>query len=449
MDNIAIEDVEGKKGISIRGLSKPSIASNKKIKIFWYSDFLINTGFGNVAQEIVKRLQKTGKYEFIVLGINHNGNPYNYKTNEFFEFKDIPVFPAADETGLFGFQKFANILAEHEPDLVFVMQDTFNMARLKGVFKAARKQQKPFKYIFYYPVDGLLKKDWVDNAVAVADYPVAYNKFGIKATLAQRPTVPNLIDIPHGVDAEVFKPFAEEKFRQTFRTNFFKRPEGNKQIDENTFIITNVNRNQPRKDVTRTILAYAEFYKRYPEIDSMLYMHMHCKDGAGFDLETFTKLNIPKEVWGRISYPNEDIFKRFGYPKNVLAKIYAASDIVTSTTLGEGFGLSTVEAMACGTPVVMPKHTANFELIGENEERGYLVDCGKETIVMKYDNEQLRPVTDIDSMVNQWKRVYDNYEEAEQKSVEAYKWVQGHTWDDIAKQWDELFQRAYSDLLKA
>lgn len=54
-----------------------------------------------------------------------------------------------------------------------------------------------------------------------------------------------------------------------------------------------------------------------------------------------------------------------------LKKFYNACDIFTTPSLCEGFGLSTLEAMACGTPVVVKKGTAVEEFV---EDKAYLVD---------------------------------------------------------------------------
>ena len=50
--------------VTVKLDSPVKIEVSKKIKVLWWSDFLRHTGFGNVAEEIVSRLQKTGKYAY-------------------------------------------------------------------------------------------------------------------------------------------------------------------------------------------------------------------------------------------------------------------------------------------------------------------------------------------------------------------------------------------------
>jgi glycosyltransferase involved in cell wall biosynthesis len=57
-----------------------------------------------------------------------------------------------------------------------------------------------------------------------------------------------------------------------------------------------------------------------------------------------------------------------------LALLYSRADIVTSFSSAETFGLTIVEAFACGTPVIAYNNTAHATLVEENI--GYLVPTG-------------------------------------------------------------------------
>jgi glycosyltransferase involved in cell wall biosynthesis len=54
-----------------------------------------------------------------------------------------------------------------------------------------------------------------------------------------------------------------------------------------------------------------------------------------------------------------------------MAAIYTASDLLSASTLGEGFGLTTLEAAACELPVVVNNFTCQPEMISED---GYLTE---------------------------------------------------------------------------
>lgn len=60
--------------------------------------------------------------------------------------------------------------------------------------------------------------------------------------------------------------------------------------------------------------------------------------------------------------------------QNELALLYSRADVVTSFSSAETFGLTIVEAFACGTPVVAYNNTAQATLV--TEDTGYLVPTG-------------------------------------------------------------------------
>lgn len=427
----------------------------RKPRILVYGDFLRFTGFGQVLMNIVKQLHLKDKYEISVLGINHYGMPYNSPMinnmgkevpNPYYWAKDIPVFPAWDpvQRDLFGFQRFVNMINEHEYDILFVLQDTFNMMKVRdGIITA--KRRKKMKYIFYFPVDGFLKQEWVEDAVKIADVPVAYNSFGKSEILRHDPRC-NIEVIPHGCDPKAFYPFDSDKERKEFRESYFPFKEGKNSDD--TFIIGNFNRNQPRKDLTRNIMAFNEFIKKYP--NSLLYLHSRVNDEAGIDFRKFARAYYNQELTNRLVYPPTESMGADGFPIDMLRKLYAGCDVITSTTQGEGNGNYNQEAMMVKTPLVVPDNTSHKELIGENNERGYLVKSGGENInlwTVQKNDDQPRPLTDIEDLITQWEYVYNNREEAKQKAEVAYKWVNENlTWEKIGNQWEKLIDETYRSL---
>jgi len=47
----------------------------------------------------------------------------------------------------------------------------------------------------------------------------------------------------------------------------------------------------------------------------------------------------------------------------LLVESYNSFDVLLSASMSEGFGLPTLEAMACGVPSIMPDNSANTELV--------------------------------------------------------------------------------------
>jgi glycosyltransferase involved in cell wall biosynthesis len=53
-----------------------------------------------------------------------------------------------------------------------------------------------------------------------------------------------------------------------------------------------------------------------------------------------------------------------------MRNLYRSADAYVSTDLGEALGITRIEAMACGVPIIVPDHTSGPELCGD---RGILV----------------------------------------------------------------------------
>jgi len=392
-------------------------------KILWYSDFLVSTGFGNVAEALVSRLKH--KYDFTVLGINYNGDPYNIPGHPYYHLKDIPVYPSKVKNDYLGKQKLLNLLHEGNFDILFILQDTFNLVSYLQPLEDARKD-KDFKYILYFPIDAYLDPAWVE-VVIQADQPVAYTQHGQLEVKRRGFDVPYIY---HGTDTKVFYPL-------TSKERSFCRQQYLRATDED-FVITNVNRNQHRKDLPRTIMAFVEMWKRIPR--AKLYLHTDLSNKIGYDLEYFINIHVPSEVRGSIILPDQEVMDRGGVSQEGMRRLYSCSDVVISTSKGEGWGLSTTEAMACKVPVVMPRHTSLVEIVGEQEERGLLADCS-DACVHLGDNHRIRPLVDIDSLVDKVLQVYENPSAAWERVQAAHAWVKEYCdWDKIAAQWEEVLE---------
>jgi len=403
-----------------------------KIKVLWHSDFLVPTGFGNVAEAIMSRLLKTQKYEFTVIAINHDGSPIT-SDSPYCKFKDLSIKRAEFGADPLGRAKVLQTLDQGNFDIFFALQDTFNMVSIFDALQIIKKRKK-FSYILYFPVDSDLEMSWVKQAIAVADYPVVYTQYGKMQISKHAPALAEKCSIiHHGADTETFYPISAEE-RIEVRKHYFNS-------NDNDFIVTNVNRNQPRKDLPRTIMVFQNLKKLLPQ--SKLYLNTNIMDHDGVDIVRFIDRYCP-EIKKSILYPVPNQMHLI--TNDVLRSIYGASDVVISTTMGEGWGLSTTEAMACKVPVIMPRNTSSIEIIGENEERGRLAECSDFYVNYKRDNGTIRPITDIDDMVKHLAHVNVFKNETNEKVEAAYSWIKDNcNWDTIAEKWDAIFTKAYQE----
>ena len=162
------------------------------------------------------------------------------------------------------------------------------------------------------------------------------------------------IYIPHGIDTKIYKP--TDKIEGMPAKEFMGVP-------EDTFLVGMVAANKAngqihRKAYAENLLAFALFHKKYP--NSQIYIHSEpSRVYGGFDLAVLLKsVGLDKSA---VILPDRDML-RTGYPEEMMAGFYSAMDVLLSTSYGEGFGIPTIEAQACGTRVITSNFAASKDL---------------------------------------------------------------------------------------
>lgn len=271
------------------------------------------------------------------------------------------------------------------------------------------------------------------ETVAGADFPVVYTEYGKAETLKHMPELEDRLRvIYHGNNPSNFFPIQDKKDVADFRHQYF-----NGKADDR-FLIVNINRNQPRKDIARSLMILKELWDRGRR--PLLYLHMQYEDSGGNIFTIANQLGLGKEY--EFFLPSPKIFNaNQGMPIDDVNRIYNAADLVLSTTLGEGWGLSMTEAMATKTPVVAPDNTSFSEMGAMNRVK--LIPSGADPsmwIVKEGDNERIRPLMDVKAAADAIEAIMDG---KEKPNVEAaFQWVSNLTWSNICKQWIAVVDEA-------
>jgi glycosyltransferase involved in cell wall biosynthesis len=323
-----------------------------------------------------------------------------------------------------------------EFDIVFFLQDSFILEFIPNVIQRMKSMGKKFKSVVYFPVDGVPRESWI-KAMSAADVSVTYTNWGKgMCSNVYPPIADKLRVIPHGISLREFYPHPPEK-RAQLRKMFFQ-----KHADK--FIIINVNRNQQRKDIPRTMMAFKEFKKSCP--NSIYYLHCAERD-VGWDLPKVAE-NLGLVVGEDVIFP-PNFNVNMGVPVSMVNDLYNCADACISAAVGEGWGLSSVEAMATGTPCVFPENTSLTEIFADG--RGFLCRSGDTPnfqTVMPMDNEVIRPLMNINDMVKYLKRLYEKPEIGMKMADKALKWVKSELqWErSIVPEFDRIFTELYDDL---
>jgi glycosyltransferase involved in cell wall biosynthesis len=185
---------------------------------------------------------------------------------------------------------------------------------------------------------------------ATKTIPIAMSQHGLKAL--NRAGFDNAHYIPHGIDLTVFNP---EVDRAAARAAL--------DIPEDAFCvaINAANKGAPsRKAFAQQFLAFHEFSKRHS--DAILAVHTYATAFDGENLYNLADaIGIKPE---RLRFTNQYLYASGMLQADFVAGFYAAADVVSNATMGEGFGLPTIEAQAVGRPVVVTNTAASRELCG-------------------------------------------------------------------------------------
>jgi len=111
---------------------------------------------------------------------------------------------------------------------------------------------------------------------------------------------------------------------------------------------------KPHKNLERLIAAFG-LLKRKPELEDLKLFII------GEDVTRYGSLRRTVESVG----VRQDV-RFFGFvPDRTLAGLYRLASVFTFPSLYEGFGMPTLEAMACGTPVVTSRISSLPEVVGD------------------------------------------------------------------------------------
>lgn len=412
-----------------------AIMENKRILVL--ADFACASGFSTVSENIIAQVLKenSAMYTIDIVGINYHGDPNSWQSL----YPQVRLFSALHTSGgdPYGRKTLLSMVASGKYDVVFILQDTFIVQTfIDELLRYQEALPKKFKIVYYFPIDAKPQKDWIESVVGKVDYPVAYTKYGWECISEISPEIAAKVTIvPHGVDTKTFFPAVQEEVKQ-FAEQYFS------DIQERTLLV-NVNRNQPRKDIGRSLQVIKELRATNPEY--ILYLHMEHRD-AGIDIfRTAASLGL---MAGEDFVTTHERYKTRNFPAPILNLVYNCADAVITTTLGEGWGLSLTEAMATRTPVVAPRNSVIPEVLAHGKY-GLLVDCTNPLIIAN-DEGAVRYQTDICSMVEALKRIPKKGNRSTGEFIETHNVanaaythaVRDLSWDTVGIDWRRIFREA-------
>lgn len=307
----------------------------------------VPTGYGQQGELLVNNMLRAGMTVAAISNYGHEAGIGELKLQA----GKIPHYPrsftgySTDTVHL----NHAHFKAKHRDlkEAVFILYDSW-------VYNEAQLDNLPV--IIWAPCDHItlppavahfLKKPNVQTISMAPDGAEQFSNAGIENTY-----------IPHTIDTKVYKP--TESLRGKPAREYLG-------IKDSDFLVGMVAANKAsgqihRKAYAENILAFSMLLRKYP--DAKLYIHADpTRAMGGFNLiNLLGSCGVPPES---VIFP-DPLDLRYGISKQDMAALYSTFDVLLATSYGEGFGVPTVEAQACGTRAIVSNWAASKDLVSSD-----------------------------------------------------------------------------------
>ena len=404
---------------------------------------LLNTGYGRVSRQVLGYLASRG-HKIIQLAWNYSlprMEVPNIKQIRFIDSNGIEQVKLEQQGMItlvpvhtqdqFATASTITYINGFKPDYVYNSNDYFTM-------KPLLEQRNIWTHnpttVNYGIIDGLdCAKNYAD-IISALDKPVVPSQYGLKQLMKYNK---NSVYIPHGVDTYIYKPMPDkEQIKQELGL-------------QDKFVFGCVNRNILRKMYPLMIKAFSELKYEHHLNDIALLLLTDPHDAAGYGLEYWLKHyglsynqkpGEPADVKFHPSYLNVLL----NLSDDQLARAYNAFDVMISTSLSEGFGLSTIESESCGVPVIACDHTANTELI---QGHGWLYPTAKNIDGSSVLVPPIIPLSwitycyemiDVGGLKQAMLDAYNNSNKLKDFGKKSREFALGYDWDKVLPAWDKV-----------
>ena len=314
---------------------EPAPNAAEKIKVLVLSDHPLSpSGVGTQTNYMVTSLLDTGKFSFICLGgavKHHNYNPV--RTEQYGD--DLVIYPVDG----YGTQEMIRSLMRTErPDIMWIMTDPRFWGWLWDIEDEIRTN---IPIVYYHVWDNYPYPKFNKSYYESNDHIACISKLTYDIVQNVAPDVPSTY-IPHAVEPGIFGKQSEDKIMQFKKQYFSQICNWDK---EEKFVFFWNNRNARRKMSGSVLYWFKEFLDEVGHDKASLIMHTDVKDQHGQDLEAIAhQLDM---MDGQV------VFSTAKQPSTILAMLYNVADCTINISDAEGFGLATLESLACGTPIIV------------------------------------------------------------------------------------------------
>lgn len=408
--------------ITNKPIHKGAIVSEVKCKILAIADGGVPTGLARVATAILKSLHS--EFDIHQLATNYNGDPHDLAWK---------LYPSESSKNQYGFHRVNELIQKVEPDIIFIYNDPWIQNEYLNILK---KAQFKGKIITYTPVEtGPIDPEWFIH-FDVVHAATFFTEFGKNQFLTICKNIPQIVSaIPHGVDTTTFFPLSQPqsaKWDDAQKSILEAKSHIGigKSTPEDTFIVLNANRNQPRKRIDVTIEGFSLFAKDKPP-GVKLYLHMGLED-QGWNV---LKLSSRHGIEDRLLLTHNDNTIP-GISDRNLNLLYNACDVGVNTSTCEGWGLPSFEHAATFKPQIISGSPNQAEIWNGS---AYLLSSERRIVHEKTLFEGI--LVSPQELANELEHLYSDIEYRQKRAELCYQNAtrSAYSWNTINEQWKEIF----------
>jgi len=301
-------------------------------KLLTISDHPLSpSGVGTQTKYFIEALLKTGEYEVFSLAGAIKHSDYSMIVPEEYDgkWKILPVDGYGDH------DLIRDLLHHEKPDCMWIMTDPRFYQWLWDISDEIRTV---CPLVYYHVWDNYPYPTFNKNSYDSNDRVVTISKLTQDIVKTVSPDT-RPVYLPHAVDQRFFN-VKSNNAPLNFKKEVYKNTP--KRLDN--FTIFWNSRNARRKQSGSLIFWFKDFLDIVGHENANLIMHTDVKDPHGQDLEAI--LNHTGMTNGEV------VFSTAKLPADTLSLFYNLADCTIAVSDAEGFGLSMLESMACGTPII-------------------------------------------------------------------------------------------------
>jgi len=310
---------------------------NKK-KILVLADHPLSpSGVGTQTKYFIEALLKTGRYQFICLGGAIKHNDYEQQSVDPWG-EDWRVFPV---DGYGNHEIVRSIMRKEKPDVLWFMTDP---RFFDWLWEIENEVRASIPMVYYHVWDNFPAPKYNSKYYNSTDEIVTISKVTDEIVRTVSPDS-YCTRIPHAVNQTIFHPYKTSELETAIAMRKKIIESSENFVNPNKKIFFWNNRNARRKQSGTLVWWFKEFLDEVGHDKACLLMHTDAQDPHGQDLPHIIEhLGVGD---GQVLLSTQKVA-----PED-LANMYNASDFTINISDAEGFGLSTLESLMCGTPIIV------------------------------------------------------------------------------------------------